>query len=95
MTMVKKEDIVNITGTTYLVYVLWGEAPEWADYHTYGFETEREQHAFLVGIAEGEGWMGYITGSGHNTDKKALEDFKQDMRDQHPDRFEKEDENGG
>ena len=88
MAMVKKkEDITNITGTNYLVYVLWGESPEWADYHTYGFETEREQHAFLVGIDEGEGWMGYMTGSGHNTDKKALEYFEADMRSEHPDLF--------
>ena len=81
MTMVKKkEDILNITGDTYLVYVLWGEHPEDSEYITYGFGTEGEQHAFLKGMDEGEGWMGYTTGWGHKTDEKALKDFEQDIR---------------
>ena len=96
MTVVKKiEDIDNVTGTNYLVYVLWGDSPEDPEYHTYGFKTEREQHAFLVGIDKGEGWMGYTTGNGHNTDKKALEYFEDDIRDQHPDLFEKENKKCG
>ena len=96
MTMVKKkEDILNITGDTYLVYVLWGEHPEDSEYITYGFGTEGEQHAFLKGMDEGEGWMGYVTGWGHKTDGKALKSFEQDMRGTHQDLFEKENENVG
>ena len=80
MTMVKKEeDILNITGDTYLVYVLWGEHPEDPEYITYGFETEKEQTAFLKGMDEGEGWMEYTTGWGHKTDAQALKDFEQEV----------------
>jgi len=89
MTMVKsKEDILNITGTNYLVYALWGSDPDYPKYITYGFETERESYVFLRGMDEGEGWMGYVSGCGHNTDKKALENFETDIRDTHPHLFE-------
>ena len=91
MTMVKKkEDILNITGDTYLVYVLWGEAPEDPEYITYGFATEKEQTAFLKGMDEGSGWMGYVTGWGHKTDEKAVKEFEQDIRGTYEYLFEEE-----
>ena len=94
MTMVKKkEDILTVTGDEYLVYVLWGESPEEPDYITHGFATEKEQWAFLKGMDEGEGWMGYTTGWGHKTDEKALKDFEQDIRGTHEYLFEKANEN--
>ena len=86
----KPEDILNITGDEYLVYVLWGEHPEDPEYITYGFGTEKEQTAFIKGIDEGEGWMGYWAGCGHKADEKALKDFESDIRDQHPDLFNEE-----
>ena len=80
MTMVKKkEDILNITGDEYLVYVLWGESPQEPEYITYGFGTEREQTAFLKGMEEAEGWMGCVTGWGHKADEKALKDFEKNI----------------
>ena len=80
MTMVKKkEDILNITGDTYLVYVLWGEHPEDPEYMTYGFGTEKEQTAFLSGVAIAEGRMGHVAGWGHKTDAKALKDFEDNI----------------
>jgi len=88
MTMVKStEEIKHITGTNYLVYVLWGESPEDPEYITYGFDTVQEMNAFLAGIDEGDGWMGYTTGWGVDTDKKALKSFEDDIRNEHPDLF--------
>lgn len=74
------KNITNVTGTRWLAYVLWGERPEDSEYVTYGFETEREQVAFLKGLEEAEGWLGYLAGWGHKTDAKALEDFEKDIQ---------------
>ena len=84
---IKEQSFNEVTGNTYLVYVLWGESPEDPEFHTYGFETEKEQHSFLFGIDEGEGWMGYMAGRGHKTDKDALKRFEAEIRDEHPDLF--------
>lgn len=42
------------------VKILWGEAPEEGDEpQTYTFPTKAEKDAFMLGLAEMEGWMGY------------------------------------
>lgn len=42
------------------VTILWGECPEPGDpAKTYTFHTEAEKHAFMLGVAEAEGWFGY------------------------------------
>lgn len=62
------------------VHVLWGGAPEEeATPDTYTFDTEAELNAFLLGIAEAEGWMGYRTG-------EAINEFRREQGwDQFPD----------
>ena len=42
------------------VSILWGETPQIGDVaSTYTFATQGELNAFLLGINETEGWMGY------------------------------------
>lgn len=42
------------------IQILWGQAPEKdAEPQNYTFNTKAELDAFLLGIAEGDGWMGY------------------------------------
>lgn len=42
------------------VTVVWGESrDEETRPNTYSFETEAEVHAFLLGVAEMDGWAGY------------------------------------
>lgn len=46
--------------TTHSVRILWGGSPEPGDKaKTYTFQTEAERHAFMLGVAEMDGWMGY------------------------------------
>ena len=53
------KDIVNITGQKKVVFILWGENPESPEFKKYGFETEDEARAFMCGISEMDGWMGW------------------------------------
>ena len=87
-----KENFINVTGTDYLVYVLWGESPDSPDYTTYGFETKGEQDAFIFGVDEGDGWMEYMAVKGHSTNKDARELFEQEIRQVHPHLFEEKSE---
>lgn len=42
------------------VYVMWGESPEDdSTPSTYTFATQAEVDAFLLGVAEMDGWLGY------------------------------------
>lgn len=44
------------------VHVLWGQCPEEDDKpKTYTFKTKGELDAFMLGVAEMDGWMGYRT----------------------------------
>ena len=53
------KDIVNITGQKKVVYILWGESPESPEFIKYGFETEAEARAFMCGISEMDGYLGW------------------------------------
>ena len=53
------KDIVNITGQKKVVFILWGESPESPEFKKYGFETEDEARAFMCGVSEMDGWMGW------------------------------------
>ena len=55
------KDINVITGQKKVVYVLWGESPESPEFFKYGFETEDEARAFMCGVEEMNGWMGYTS----------------------------------
>lgn len=43
------------------VTILWGEAPDPGDenWETYHFATKAELDAFIMGVAEMDGWLGY------------------------------------
>lgn len=42
------------------ITILWGECPEPDDRaKTYTFNTEAEKNAFLLGVTEMDGWMGW------------------------------------
>lgn len=44
------------------VEIIWGESPdEEATPSSYSFDTEAELNAFLLGVAEMDGWLGYET----------------------------------
>ena len=46
----------------YTVTILWGECAEGTDTPvTYEFSTEAEREAFLWGVEEMNGWLGYET----------------------------------
>ena len=81
----KEERFINVTGRDYIIHVLWGEQPESPDYITYGFATINERQAFVQGIAEGDGWNGYVGIEG-----QLLEEFTQAVQEQHPYLFEEE-----
>ena len=87
----KEERFINVTGTDYIVPVLWGEHPESPDYITYGFETKSEGIAFIRGVLEGEGWNDYVGIEGPRTNqKRLLHTFKEAVQERHPYLFEEE-----
>ena len=53
------KDIVNITGQKKVVYILWGESPESPEFIKYGFETEAEARAFMCGVSQMDGYLGW------------------------------------
>jgi len=53
------KDIVPITGSKQIVYILWGESPESPEFTKYGFDTQDEARAFMCGISEMDGWLGW------------------------------------
>lgn len=51
----------------YEVHIIWGAYPEpGATPDCYSFETEAERSAFLLGVAEMDGWLGYEVVDGPN-----------------------------
>jgi hypothetical protein len=45
---------------THSITILWGSDPQEGDEpKTYTFATKAELDAFMTGVAEAEGWMGY------------------------------------
>ena len=86
----KEERFINVTGTDYIIHVLWGERPESPDYITYGFATINERRAFVQGVVEGDGWNGYVGIEGHRANKKLLEELRQAVQEKHPYLFEEE-----
>lgn len=49
------------------ITILWGQSPEEDDEpKTYEFDTQAELDAFLLGIAEMDGWMGWREGESIN-----------------------------
>lgn len=53
--------------TEHKVWIVWGGAPEpGATPSEYSFATEAEAEAFLLGVQEMDGWMGYEQVDGPN-----------------------------
>ena len=84
------KDIVPITGSKQIVYILWGEAPESPEFAKYGFKTEAEARAFMCGIDLMDGWMGWMGaysaetfGKGDAYDTMTEEEFAQEIQGTH------------
>jgi len=53
-------EVTPVTGSKYIVYILWGEAPESPEFNKYGFDTTKEASAFMSGIDLMDGYMGWM-----------------------------------
>jgi len=43
----------------HFVIIQWGEMPDCGSEEHYTFDSEAELNAFMLGVAEAEGWHGY------------------------------------
>ena len=83
----KQEKFVQVTGTEYIIHVVWGEDPDSPDYCTYGFATKQEQEAFLAGIEACSGWADDVVMAGLASDQTLLPEFKQLVQEVRPNLF--------
>ena len=83
-------EVTTVTGSKYIVYILWGEAPESPEFNKYGFDTTKEASAFMCGIDLMDGYMGWMGaysaetfGKGDAYDTMTEEEFAQEIQGTH------------